>query len=165
ISASPTRGKNLLNALRNKGLDIDDIVCIDGSYWHVKGELEHIFPGSRAHVKADNSADGSLVPYGSKKSQNAQIGIQTVYSPVSNFVKEVTITSGTANEKDYVSIPENERLLYTLDAGYVKYSMLKEMDDKGHYFMIRGKRNMDGEIIDCHLNGVKEQSFIGLRLK
>ncbi|SPT71110.1 Transposase DDE domain [Anaerobiospirillum thomasii] len=31
--------------------------------------------------------------------------------------------------------------------------------------MIRGKRNMDGEIIDCHLNGVKEQSFIGLRLK
>ena len=73
--------------------------------------------------------------------------------------------SGTANEKDYVSIPENERLLYTLDAGYVKYSMLKEMDDKGHYFMIRGKRNMDGEIIDCHLNGVKEQSFIGLRLK
>ena len=51
-----------------------------------------------------------------------------------------------------------------MDAGYLNYTLLKQISDNGCYFMIRGKGNMTGNIIDCMLDGEKYHDFIGKNL-
>ena len=93
------KGKILLTNFQSRGLDIDEILCIDGTYWNVSNDLAHIFPGARKRRK---EAESKILQYGDKVFKNAQIGLQTTYSVVSGFIKSAVVSSATASERDYV---------------------------------------------------------------
>lgn len=154
------KGKILLTNFQSRGLDIDEILCIDGTYWNVSNDLAHIFPGARKRRK---EAESKILQYGDKVFKNAQIGLQTTYSVVSGFIKSAVVSSATASERDYVEF-KGQKSLIIMDAGYLNYTLLKQISDNGCYFMIRGKGNMTGNIIDCMLDGEKYHDFIGKNL-
>lgn len=154
------KGKILLTNFQNRGLDIDEILCIDGTYWNVSNDLAHIFPGAR---KRHKETESKILQYGDKVFKNAQIGLQTTYSVVSGFIKSAVVSSATASERDYVEF-KGQKSLIIMDAGYLNYTLLKQISDNGCYFMIRGKGNMTGSIIDCMLDGEKYHDFIGKNL-
>ena len=163
----PKQGSLLLNTLREHGLAVDDIEAIDGSYWHVNNKLAAIFPGARTAAKGEELRDtydetGKLVR---KTPENAQIGMQTVFSLVSGMFKTVTFTAGSADERAFVSADKKHPVLKIMDAGYVSYALLELMHKSGSYFMLRGKCNMTGKITACFLKGKTLTDFIGKDLK
>ncbi|MCL1604328.1 hypothetical protein M3084_10805, partial [Succinatimonas hippei] len=124
-------------------------------------------PGARTAAKGEELRDtydetGKLVR---KTSENAQIGMQTVFSLVSGIFKTVTFTAGSADERAFVPADKKHPVLKIMDAGYVSYALLELIHNAGSYFMLRGKCNMTGKITACFLKGKTLTDFIGKDLK
>ncbi len=95
--------------MREHGLAVDDIEAIDGSYRHVNNKLADIFPGARTAAKGEelrDTYDETDKPV-RKPPENAQIGMQTVFSLVSGMFKTVTFTAGSADERAFVPVDKN----------------------------------------------------------
>lgn len=160
-------GAGLLKTLQRCGLNINDIECIDGSYWHIDKNLAAVYPGARTAAQGEelrNTYDSHGEPV-KKKPGNAQIGMQTVYSLVTGMVKSVLFTAGTADERTAVTPDINNPTLKIMDAGYVSYELLRRISAAGSYFMLRGKYNMSGTVTACFLNGKPVREFIGMNLQ
>ena len=54
-----------------------------------------------------------------KTPENAQIGMQTVFSLVSGMFKTVTFTAGTADEKAFVPVDKNHPVLKIMDTDFI----------------------------------------------
>lgn len=160
-------GKRLIEAVNAHGVIVDDIELVDGTYWNIDNKFADMFKGARTSQKAEElpntyEIDGTV---STEKKPFAQLGLQTCYSCKKGIFTKVDVTSGIANEKDYVEVNPEKSVLKIFDAGYYKLELLNEIDTKGSYFMIRGKGNMVGEITDCYFYGKRQEAFIGKNLR
>lgn len=154
----PQPGVNLLNTLKQSGLDIEDIVAVDGTYWHVKGELASIYKGKRTALQPQiisntYETDGASAQQAVK---NAQLGLYTTYSLVSGFIKECTLSAGNADERQQVHPDLHHPQLIIMDCGYTDYQLFATIDNSGSYFLTKGRANMSGTITQCTINGKRE---------
>ena len=143
--------KELIAALNENNVNIDDILCHDGSYWRLNSELAKIFPGTRNAQKPEqlqDTYDGKGEPV-EKETGNAEIGIQSTYSLLKRCPVSISVTPGTVNEREYVYKTVNNNVLHIMDAGYIDFTLFESIDNAGGYFLSKLRSNAAGEIITC----------------
>ena len=78
------RGKQLIKALHDCGLEVEDVEATDGTYWVIDNSLAEKYPGKRNAIKA-KPVDGLYDPEGNPiyvKENCAMIGLQNTYSQI-----------------------------------------------------------------------------------
>ena len=154
----PQQGINLLNTLQQSGLDIEDIVAVDGTYWHVNGALAHLCKGKRTALQPQVISN-TYEPDGKASVQaikNAQLGMYTTYSLVNGFIKDCTINAGNVDERQQVHPDLRHPQLFIMDCGYTDYQLFTAIDDSGSYFLTKGRANMRATVTQCMINGKRE---------
>lgn len=126
---------------------IEDLISNDGCYKVVDGRLEKVFKGGRTAKKDIVNPDGSI-----SKPKNAQLGQQTAFSIPQQIPVKISLSSGTANERDYLDIQPNT--IHVNDAGYLDFSLFDKFDQQGAYLVVKGKRNMVGNLFNIKIDGV-----------
>ena len=153
-----TAVKELLQELKECGLDIEDFYLHDGTYWHVNGDLAEEFPGTRSAEKGKGKAKKltytTLDPEGNvvteEKAKNAQIGLQVTWSMLHECVVDLGIGGATENEKSYVFATAAKKVLHLFDSGYVSYEMYGEIKKTGE-LIGKLRSNSAGKIVSCHI--------------
>lgn len=138
---------------------VTDVVVNDGCYKVVHGAHEDEFKGARTAKKGILKEDGSI-----QKSTNAQLGIQTSYSLTNFCSTNIEISSGVANEREFVDVKCGE--LHILDAGYYSFKLFDDFDKANAFLVMRGKSNIVGNLQKVVIDGVdcSSQFSIGLSL-
>ena len=126
-------------------IEISDIVLHDG-YKIVHSSLCNDFPATRK----------------SSSKQSAQMGLQTALSLTAETITSLTITSATANERNYLCFQKG--CIHICDAGYIK-STLDEATKAGALLIIKGYSNTSGTILEAKVNGIIDKSLAGKSLK
>lgn len=158
-------GRQLIDTVRKAGICIDDVLCEDGTYFHVSGALADIYPGTRSAAK-EKPVPGCMESDGSQsmeKAPNAQIGIMTTYSYRKGACINAEVTAGTDSETASV----NTRLpgvLHLMDAGYMNLQLFREIEAAGSFFITPGRVNLAGKIVRISIDGKDyTQQFGGLK--
>ena len=129
------------------GFEISDIVLHDGCYKIVHSSLCNDFPATRK----------------SSSKQSAQMGLQTALSLTAETITSLTITSATANERNYLCFQKG--CIHICDAGYIKYELFDEATKAGALLIIKGYSNTSGTILEAKVNGIIDKSLAGKSLK
>lgn len=149
------KGQMCLKLLKAHGLEINDIICYDGTYWTVNESLADSYKGVRSANKEyveENIYDENGTPVTNKK-KCAQAGLQTEYSVVKKMFTKVTLTPAVANEKDYVEVDISSPRLYLMDAGYNKLELLQKINDSGSLYITKARANCAAIIKHAYING------------
>ena len=153
---SNTATQLLIERMQAGGLPIDDIYLHDGTYWHLKDCFSNQYPGTRSHKKAvllENTYNEDGTPVVKEPEKTSEIGLQTTYSMKAGTIIDVSVTSGTANETQYVKGGAGKSILHLMDAGYGRFELLKNINACGEYFITKLKSNSAATIITCHIDG------------
>ena len=124
------------------GFEISDIVLHDGCYKE-HSSLCNDFPATRK----------------SSSKQSAQMGLQTALSLTAETITSLTITSATANERNYLCFQKG--CIHICDAGYIKYELFDEATKAGALLIIKGYSNTSGTILEAKVNGIIDKSLAG----
>lgn len=151
-------GSKYIKALRCRGLNIDDVKLVDGTYWKIDDIFADEYKGTRTS-KVSKVLEGVINEDGTPATEeikNAGIGIQSEYSILTNGFSNLKITAETANEKDFFKyIISQKNKLFLADNGYLNFDIMKEIDDNGSFYIIKGRTNSAAEVLECRLNGKK----------
>lgn len=157
-TVNKTAVKELLQELNECGLDIEDFILHDGTYWHVNGELADEFSSTRSAEKGKGKAmkltyttldpEGNVVT--EEKAKNAQIGLQVTWSMLHECVVDLGIGGATENEKNYFFATVAKKVLHLFDSGYVSYEMYGVINETGE-LIGKLRCNSAGKIVSCHL--------------
>lgn len=69
---------------------------------------------------------------------------------------KVAVTAETANEKEFVSVSKEHRILALMDNGYFKLKLLEHIMEEGSYFITKGRKNCAAVISDCKIWGTQQ---------
>ena len=157
ISGMRNRDFNaLLSKLKESGLNVDDLLLHDGTYWKIHESFSEQYPACRYAKKAElventYEEDGSEVI---KEPEFSQMGLQTTYSMKSGSITELSVTGATANEPGFVHPAEDGKsVLHLMDAGYCDSKLLRELNEHGDYFITRLRANSAAVIEEVTING------------
>jgi hypothetical protein len=152
------RGKQLIKALHDCGLEVEDVEATDGTYWVIDNSLAEKYPGKRNAIKA-KPVDGLYDPEGNpiyEKENCAMIGLQNTYSLKTGCIKYSYVGSSTVSERDYVQVKEGKCILHLMDDGYIdtkQDGLLEKIDSNGSYYIVQGRGNHACKVISAKIDG------------
>ena len=153
-----SEGEELIGCINRHGLDVEDIEVYDGTYWKLKSELSDEYPGARTILKKEK-VNNTYTEAGDEvydEVGNSGIGLQTIMSLKTGSLIKVAVTAETANEKEFVSVSKEHRILALMDNGYFKLKLLEHIMEEGSYFITKGRKNCAAVISDCKIWGTQQ---------
>lgn len=124
--------RDLIDLLREKGLDILDMIVSDGCELRLR--------------------DAAAIAYGQGDTCKGLVGtcqkkLHGTLSLIYQTFRNLAITNGVSSERAEVPVSQFVRCLWMADAGYVHFGFFAALDKLASFYLVRGTMNMNPTVL------------------